>query len=85
MANLTIEQAEAIRNAWYDEFYDMNDGVIEIREEYSGRGMYGSTCVAIVCSDPVALGYCMAVAGVSYDHLGGFRTDSMGRYDRVYY
>jgi len=27
----------------------------------------------------------MSVAGVSYDHLGGFRTDSMGRYDRVYY
>ena len=44
METPTVEQAEMIIEAMYDLGFA---GSAEVREDYSGRGMYGSTCVAI--------------------------------------
>ncbi len=53
----------------------------EERKDYSGRGMYGATCVAIVSDDPraaAALAYCAGLMGLDWDQVPA-RTDSMGR------
>jgi hypothetical protein len=63
-------------------------GEVEFRNSYSGRGMYGSTCVGIVGS----MSDCMVVIGEviksaegnpgfedTVDQLLSFSTDSMGR------
>lgn len=51
-----------------------------IREDYSGRGMYGAQCLAVVCDDPDA---CLEVAG-SKGIRGGV-VDSMGLSYIVYW
>lgn len=45
--------------------------------EYSGRGMYGKTCIGIVCDDPEDV---IAEVGVR-----GAQMDSMGRRTIVYW
>lgn len=52
----------------------------DIREGYSGRGMYGDECYGIVCDDATE---CIEVA--SAKGLTGARTDSMGTRTIVYY
>lgn len=44
-----------------------NNGVdAEIRESYSGRGMYGKTTTGIVCDDPVVVGFYAGIcAGIA--------------------
>jgi len=52
----------------------------KVREDYSGRGMYGKTCLGIVCDDDTE---CIELAA-QY----GFRraqTDSMGKQMIVYW
>ena len=68
----------------------------EVRDDYSGRGMYGDETHAIVTDDPMGL-LCHAVNFVKeyandvvegeliIPELNGFRTDSMGRYSQVLY
>ncbi len=48
-----------------------------IRTDYSGRGMFGSTCWGIVCDDPNEV---IAEVGVP-----GAKTDSMGTSTIVYW
>ena len=45
----------------------------EIRDDYSGRGMYGRTCYGIECFDPIG---CIeqaalnGIEGANYDQMG---------------
>ena len=55
----------------------LGDGV---RDDYSGRGMYGKTCYGIVTDDPLAVVEDAAAVG-----LRGARTDSMGTHTIVYW
>lgn len=51
-----------------------------VREDYSGRGMYGATCYGIVTDDATN---CLEIAG---EHgLKGARTDGMGLKTIVYW
>lgn len=73
---LTVDQAEAI----VDELANIHPWLeASVREEYSGRGMYGDTVVAIIMEedDRVALGYAAALAGVDYRDVPR-RADNMG-------
>jgi hypothetical protein len=47
MADLTLEQAEAILDVVEEHGWNL-DGDLEIREDYSGRGMYGEETAAFV-------------------------------------
>jgi hypothetical protein len=70
---MTKAQAEKIVRALEEEGIDAS-----IREDYSGRCMYGATCVAIVCDDPVAVGFAAGKARIpSKDRPK--RQDNMGR------
>jgi hypothetical protein len=59
-----------------------------VRTDYSGRGMYGDSCVGIVASDLLELG--AAIARIVEDDelreelVSNSRTDSMG-YDTIVY
>lgn len=79
--------ALTISNELLEEIAQEVDG--STRTDYSGRGMYGSTCVGIVASDLLQLG--AAIARVVEDNdelrdelLSNSRTDSMG-YDTIVY
>lgn len=55
------------------------------RPEYSGRGMYGKTCPAIVTDAPAAVvGAAVIEAGGSMYDVPS-RSDSMGRGSMVFY
>jgi hypothetical protein len=68
-----------------EEFATENN--ITIRE-YSGRGMYGKTCLSIYTDadfDLVELGmYLGKYGGVSYQEIAGMRSDQMGK-GMIYY
>ena len=75
---LTVEQAHQIA--------DNCAADVEVREDYSGRGMYGETCVGLVVEDTadlLATGFAAAEEGIDYRALPK-RTDSMGRSIIVY-
>ena len=59
---------------------------VEVREGYSGRGMYGKEVTGLVvesASDLIAIGYAAAEAAIELSDLP-HRTDSMGRSIIVY-
>lgn len=57
----------------------------EYRPEYSGRGMFGTTCPALVSNAPyVIVGMSFAKAGVNPEQIP-LRSDTMGRNGVVYY
>lgn len=69
---MTLEQAEAIVEAMEE------DGAkASVYPDYSGRGMFGKTCVGIVTDSPELVGYAAAEAGVPKRDLPR-RRDSMG-------
>lgn len=73
---MTIEQANEIEDVLVDLGYE-----VEVRDDYSGRGMYGATVPAFVADDTgvmTAIGYAAAIAEVPLEDLPR-RTDSMGR------
>jgi hypothetical protein len=55
---MKIEVAKALANAAAEIGVDM-----DIREGYSGRGMYGKTTVGVICEDWPILLQCAALAG----------------------
>lgn len=66
---------------------------IQVREDYSGRGMYGKTTTGVVCDDSEifeAIASIMTECNedereyVANQIRYGFRTDSMG-YNTIYY
>jgi hypothetical protein len=70
---MTIEQAQRIAS-----YMEGNlNCEAEVREDYSGRGMYGKTVPAIVTDNAVALGYAAGVLGIPDEDLPT-RRDSMG-------
>ena len=52
----------------------------QMYEDYSGRGMYGQTCIGITCADPQG---CIEEAAAR--GLRGSRTDNMGKEYIVYW
>ncbi len=76
---LSIEQVEALVQSM--RAFDIE---AEVRPDYSGRGMYGRTCTAIVSDDPRVMAALAFVAGMLADEAGidfddlPTRTDSMG-------
>lgn len=60
------EQIEAL-----NEVADIIGG--EIRDDYSGRGMYGRHCYGIDCDDPVSCieqAATQGITGANYDQMG---------------
>lgn len=51
-----------------------------VRTDYSGRGMFGKTCMGVICEDP---NECLEAAG-SLGVRGG-RIDNMGKQYIVYW
>lgn len=51
-----------------------------LREDYSGRFMYGDTCLGIVCDVPQFALFCAALGATAddWDFVGRVRSDSMG-------
>lgn len=44
-----------------------------IRDDYSGRGMYGTQCYGIECDDPISCieqASMQGIAGANYDQMG---------------
>ena len=54
-----------------------NGGEAEVHEEYSGRGMYGTSTAGIYGSNPVWIGWAAGVLGLEEDDLP-YRQDSLG-------
>ena len=52
----------------------------EVRRDYSGRGMFGKTCVGIVCRRPI-----MAIEFAAERGIRGARIDDMGLDSIVYW
>lgn len=73
---MTKEQAEDIECIANEKGYE-----IEVRSDYSGRGMRGRTTYAVVGKES-EVDECLDESEVCYD--AGFWSDSMGR-DVVYY
>jgi hypothetical protein len=59
---------------------------IEVREDYSGRAMYGETCIAIVCDLPTFAVFCACLGSAAddWDWVSNARSDGMGL-STVYY
>lgn len=60
------EQIEAL-----NEVADIVGG--EIRDDYSGRGMYGQRCYGIECDEPLACieqAAMQGISGANYDQMG---------------
>lgn len=51
---MNLETAEKIIEYIADNFYTLD---VEIYEDYSGRGMFGETCVGFVTDTPWAIWY----------------------------
>lgn len=71
------ESAERIE----DELFNLGAD-FELREDYSGRAMYGETTAAFVFddwTDVALLGYAAAQADVEASAIEGLRSDNMGR------
>jgi len=75
---MTLEQAEAIVERMEDE-----GASARVYRDYSGRGMFGKTCVGIVTDSPELVGFCAAEAGVPKRDLPR-RRDSLG-FDTILY
>jgi len=70
-----------------------SDLELELREEYSGRSMYGNTTAAVVGSNSTLL-ECVAIVAREIDEedyddflkeISRIRRDSMGKYDEIFY
>ncbi len=79
---MTADQAENIVDALSEYGVDA-----EVREDYSGRGMYGNSVPAIVINDErvlMTIGYVGATLDIELEDLPR-RTDSMGRDSIIVY
>jgi hypothetical protein len=69
---MTKAQAEKIVETLAEEGIEAS-----IRDDYSGRCMYGATCVAIICADVVAVGFAAGKARIPFKDRPK-RQDNMG-------
>lgn len=69
---MTLEQAEAIVEA-----LEREGASASVYPDYSGRGMFGKTCVGIVTDSPALVGFVVAELGFPKDALPR-RRDSLG-------
>ena len=79
---MTLEQAEKIA----EELEANTDEDVGIIEDYSGRGMYGETCVALTVSPEqlIMVGWAAREVGVFPEDVPT-RWDSLGKSDLVVY
>jgi hypothetical protein len=78
---LTDAQLDTINEAYWD---NSNSEENEVRTGYSGRGMYGKTCIAFTVKDIKELVRVLCAVNAEDAELAGkllaaFQTDSMGR------
>lgn len=82
MSTITEDQLDSLRS-----FLDIEDD--DVRRDYSGRGMYGESCIGFVIDIPdVSLGVALcAVLGesIAVDMARDAQADSMGRSTIVYF
>jgi hypothetical protein len=80
LTTFTVEAAQAAVERLEDEGYEAS-----VYPDYSGRFMYGETCVGIVTSPgaSLALGAALAAVGVAAEDMPR-RTDNMAL-DMIYY
>lgn len=84
MTTLTTQQAHTILN-----ILQRSEPTAELRTDYSGRAMFGATCLGFVVSNPGIVGAAVAL-GLSVTELDPValmatsRQDDMGR-DRIVY
>jgi hypothetical protein len=87
---ITPEQLESVRSDLEDFAYDEE---VNVRDGYSGRGMYGETCVAVdYVSETVPMAF-LALLAEKLDRdfldllgeLGGGSRDGMGRGSVAYW
>jgi hypothetical protein len=84
---MTEEQAHFIQDAMYSEGYDC-----EVRDDYSGRGMYGRSCHGVVVDSPdyilsAIVNHMKQMDTSELDEVpevDSFRTDNMGMSYIVY-
>jgi len=57
-------------------------GGLSLRTDYSGRGMFGQTCMGVVCDKE---DYEETIEKAAELGLSGHRTDDMGRQMIIYY
>lgn len=76
--SLLLEEAEQIVEAMQNDGYDAS-----VYEDYSGRGMFGETCVGIVTDCPTLVGFYCGKAGLDVESVPE-RQDSMG-FDVIVY
>lgn len=76
MKYLDLETAEEIVQ-FVEDFFSEE---VKIREKYSGRGMYGRTCVGLVVDNPMHVAYACGKLGVELPE----HQDSMGYQTIVY-
>lgn len=63
---------------------------VEVRSDYSGRGMYGATCLAFTCDDErqaikVMIGLARLDDGLAEELADCYRTDQLGLGIVVYF
>ena len=85
MTTLTTQQAETIL-----EILQGSDPAAELRTDYSGRSMFGKTCLGFVVSNPSIVGTAVALglADTELDPMllmATSRRDDMGRDHIVYF
>lgn len=77
MTTITQEYFDSLISELYDAGLEF-----EVREDYSGRGMYGKQCIGFVTSDPsrllITLGAVLATSEKDAD-------DSGATYEGIYY
>lgn len=85
MTTLTTQQAETILS-----ILQRSEPTAEMRTDYSGRAMYGQTCLGYVVSNPAIVGTAIALglADTGLDPMAlmaSVRQDAMGRETIVYF
>ncbi len=85
MSKLTTEQAESILSV-----LQRTEPDAELRSDYSGRGMYGRTCLGFVVRNPQIIGAAVAIGLACTDidpveMMSHAARDSMGRDFIIYF
>lgn len=85
MTTLTAQQAENILN-----ILQRTEPTAEMRNDYSGRAMYGETCLGYAVSNPSIVGTAIALGLADSDLdpmalMASSRQDAMGRDFIVYF
>ena len=80
LAEVLSEDSDEVKSRRLEALCSNTHAEANVREQYSGRGMYGKNCVGIVTSNPVEVIELAAQVGIT-----GAKMDSMGMDTIVYW